>query len=314
MLKLGIELPQDWSQGRHNPIEVYERMTRMAQEAERVGFDSVWLFDHLLSPVSSHPDEQMLFECWTSTAAIARDTSRIRLGQLVTNNNFRHPALLAKMASTVDVLSHGRLTLGIGAGWYEREYLAYGYPFPDTPTRLRQLRDSLRIIKAMWSEEEAYVEGKYSHVRGAINQPKGVQKPHIPLLIGGKGEQVTLKLVARYGNACNFTHPTSEELARKFALLERYCAEIDRDAREISHTIYVNAVAGKTEAEARAKIGNAPGKFTLDHILARGLFGTPEMIRQRLIALEQQGVEEVILSRCSIDSFESLYLLAQCRG
>jgi F420-dependent oxidoreductase-like protein len=284
----------------------------MAQEAERLGFHSLWLFDHLLSPSASHPGEQMLFECWTSTAALARDTSRIRIGQLVTNTHFRHPALLAKMASTVDVLSHGRLTLGIGAGWYEPEYLAYGYPFPDTPTRLRQLREALQIIKAMWSEEEAYVEGKDVHVRGAINQPKGVQKPHIPLLIGGKGEQVTLKLVARYGDACNFTHPTSEELARKFALLERYCAEDGRNARDIAHTIYVNGVVGETEEEARAKVAASQGKFTLDHLRARGVFGTPDMIRQRLSELEEQGVQEVILSRRSLEPFEMLHLFAQC--
>src|SRR6266516_2674409 len=107
-----------------------------------------------------------------------------RVAQMVTCNNYRNPALLAKMASTVDVLSHGRLDFGIGAGWYEHEFRAYGYEFPDGPTRLRQLRDALQIIRAMWTQEEAVFEGKYYQVRGAINQPKGVQKPHIPLLIG----------------------------------------------------------------------------------------------------------------------------------
>lgn len=313
-MKLGIELPQDWHKGQQEPIEAYERMTQMAQEAERLGFHAVWLFDHMQLPTPPQPPEQMLFECWTSTAALARDTSRIRIGQLVTNNNFRHPALVAKMASTVDVLSHGRLTLGIGAGWYEPEYLAYGYAFPDTATRLRQLRESVRIIKAMWSEEEAYIEGRYVQVRGAINQPKGVQKPHIPLLIGGKGEQVTLKLVARYADACNLTHPTLEELTHKFALIKRYCEEIGRDSQEIAHTIYVNCVPGETEAEARTKVASAPGRFTLDHIRMRGLFGTPDRIRHRLLELEQYGVQEVIVSRRSFTFPGSLELLAQCLG
>jgi alkanesulfonate monooxygenase SsuD/methylene tetrahydromethanopterin reductase-like flavin-dependent oxidoreductase (luciferase family) len=162
----------------------------------------------LHSDSSPELNERLLFECWTSTAALARDTTRIRIGQLVTCAGFRNPALLAKMASTVDVLSHGRLEFGIGAGWFESEYLAYGYPFPETPVRLRQLRETLQILTAMWTQEEARMEGKYYHIQGAINQPKGVQRPHIPLLVGGKGEQVTLKLVARFADACNFTHPT----------------------------------------------------------------------------------------------------------
>ena len=311
-MKLGIELPQEWQKDQKDPVEAYETMTRVAQEAEKLGFHSIWLFDHVHLPFSPQITEQIIFECWTSTAALARDTKQIRIGQLVSNNSFRHPALVAKMASTVDVLSHGRLSLGIGAGWYEPEYLAYGYPFPDSATRLRQLRESLQIIKAMWSEEEAYVKGNYLQVRGAINQPKGVQKPHIPLLVGGKGEQVTLKLVARYSDACNLTHPTLEELDHKFALIKRYCEEIGRDESEINHTIYVNCFPGETEAEALAKIASMAGKPTFEHIRTRGLFGIPKLIRQRLNELEQHGVQEVIISRRSILSGESLSLLAQC--
>src|SRR5579864_9507883 len=122
---------------------------------------------------------------------------------MVTCNSYRPPALLAKMASTVDALSHGRLDFGIGAGWYEEEYVAYGYPYPGTRERLERLREAVQVILAMWTQEEASFEGTYYAVRGAINQPKGVQKPHIPLLIGGGGEKVTLRLVAQYGDACN---------------------------------------------------------------------------------------------------------------
>lgn len=287
-------------------------MTCRAQEAELLGFFSIWLFDHVHPPASSQATRQIVFECWTSTAALARDTKRIRIGQLVTNNGFRQPALLAKMASTVDVLSHGRLSLGIGAGWYEPEYLAYGYQFPDKATRLRQLRESLQIIRAMWSEEEASVEGKYFRVNGAINQPGGIQKPHIPLLIGGKGEQVTLKLVARYADACNLTHPTLEELRHKFALIKRYSEEIGRSDNEIRRTIYVNCFPGRTEAESLAKIASVSGNVPFEHICTRGLFGTPGMIRQRLLELEQHGVQEVIISRRSLFTEESLDLFAQC--
>ena len=140
---------------------------------------------------------------------------------MVTYSGLRRPALLAKMASTVDVMSHGRLTLGIGSGYpaLEAQFRAYGYDFPEIAVRSRQLREAIQILLAMWTQEEATFEGTYYQVRGAINQPKGVQRPHIPLLIGGNGEQVTLKLVAQYGDACHvFGDPAT--IARKFAVLK----------------------------------------------------------------------------------------------
>ena len=304
-------LPQEWENNQIDPIEAYETMTQIAQEAEELGFASVWLFDHVHSTVSAQPMTRAMFECWTSTAALARDTTRIRIGQMTTCNSFRNPALLAKMASTVDILSHGRLILGIGAGWYEQEYLAYGYAFPDAATRLRQLREALQIIQAMWTEETASFTGKYFQVHGAINQPKGVQKPHIPLVIAGKGEQVTLKLVARYGDACNFTHPTPEEMERKFALIQQYCEAIGRDHREIRRTIYVNAFIGETDAEAVAKASKAPSKLSLEQMRLRGLVGTPATIRQRLQELEQSGVQEIIVFMRDVTNKEVLHLLAQ---
>jgi alkanesulfonate monooxygenase SsuD/methylene tetrahydromethanopterin reductase-like flavin-dependent oxidoreductase (luciferase family) len=176
-MKYGLLVPQGWRMdlvGISDPVEAYETMTRVALEAETLGFDSIWLFDHFHTvPV---PTQEVTFECWTSTAALARDTKRVRIGQMVTCNGYRNPALLAKMASTVDTLSHGRLDFGIGAGWYEQEFRAYGYDFPDGPTRLRQLREAAQIILKMWTEEQANFEGKYYRVQGAINQPKGV--PH----------------------------------------------------------------------------------------------------------------------------------------
>ena len=192
-LKFGLSLPQGWIMdlaGIKDPVEAYETMTRVAQTADEVGFESAWLVDHFHT--IPQPSQEVTFECWTTTAAVARDTKRIRIGQAVTCNGYRNPALLAKMASTVDVLSHGRLNFGIGAGWYEHEYRAYGYDYPEAPERLRHLREAVQVILAMWTQQEAVFEGKYYQVRGAINQPKGVQKPHIPLLIGGGGEQVTL--------------------------------------------------------------------------------------------------------------------------
>jgi F420-dependent oxidoreductase-like protein len=311
VLQLGIKLPQEWQKDQIDSLNAYETMTRVAREAERLGFASVWLSDHLFSDSSPQPEERLYFECWTTTAALARDTRHVRIGQLVTCNGFRHPSLLAKMASTVDVMSHGRLICGIGAGWYEREYSAYGYSYPDPPTRLRQLRDTLQILHALWTQPEAHVEGISSSIRGAINQPKGVQRPHIPLLVGGKGEQVTLKLVARYADACNFTHPSLEELAHKFALLKRYCDAIGREYQQLQRTIYVNGFLAATDAEAEEKVQQAHSKFSIEHVRTRGLLGSPQTVRARLQELEQMGVQEVIVFLRDAHDLEVLHLLAQ---
>ena len=222
-VKFGVLVPQGWHLDLvdiPDPVEKYEHMTRFAQEAERLGFDSVWLYDHFHTVPT--PELETTFECWISTAALARDTQNVRIGQLVTCNNYRQPSLLAKMASTVDVLSHGRLDFGIGAGWYEHEWRAYGYGFPDAPTRLKMLGEALPIIKAMWTEPYATYEGKFYQVNGAINEPKGVQKPHPPIWIGGGGEKVTLKLVARYGDYSNFGGANIEEFKRKAAILRQH--------------------------------------------------------------------------------------------
>ncbi len=184
-----------------DPVEAYETLTCMAHTADEYGYESIWVADHFHAIV--RPAQEVTFECWTSAAALARDTKRVRIGLMVTGNSYRHPALQAKMASTLDVLSHGRFTFGIGAGWYEPEHRAYGYEYPDGPERLRQLREAVQIIRAMWTQEETTFEGTYYQVHAAMNRPKGVQQPHIPMLIAGGGEQVTLKLVAQYGDVCH---------------------------------------------------------------------------------------------------------------
>src|SRR6266699_6332146 len=254
-MKFGLALPQGTQMelaGITDPVEAYETMTSVALTAEEVGFDSLWLSDAFWPGDST----QFLFECWTTTAALARDTKRARIGQLVTYSGLRGPALLAKMASTVDVMSHGRLTLGIGSGYpgLEAQFRAYGYDFPALAVRSRQLREAIQILLAMWTQEEATFEGTYYQVKGAINQPKGVQKPHIPLLIGGGGEKVTLKLVAQYGNACN----VGEDIAtikHKFGVLRRHCEELGRDYNSIRRTVLIDDCAiAETEAAAVAKV------------------------------------------------------------
>src|ERR1700738_4334885 len=254
-LKYGISLPQGWTMdlaGIKDSVEAYETMTRVAQTADESGFESVWLVDHFHT--IPQPSQEVTFEAWTTTAALARDTKRIRIGQMVSCNSYRNPALLAKMASTVDVLSHGRLNFGIGAGWYEHEYRAYGYEYPDAPERLRHLREAVQVILALWTQEEAVFEGEYYQVRGAINQPKGVQKPHIPLLIGGSGEKVTLKLVAQYADACNVGGDIAT-IRHKLEVLKQHCEDVGRDYNQIRRTVNIDYCAlAPTVAEARAKL------------------------------------------------------------
>src|SRR5881275_2124098 len=254
-LQFGLLVPQGWRLdlvGITDPVEAYEAMTRVAHEAEALGFHSIWLYDHFhtIPP----PSQEVTFECWTSIAALARDTKRVRVGQIVTCNAYRNPALLAKMASTVDALSHGRLNLGIGAGWYEHEYRAYGFPYPDTGERLRRLREAIQIILAMWTQDEATFEGQYYQVREAINQPKGVQKPHIPLLIGGGGEKVTLKIVAQYADACNVGGDIAT-IKHKLEVLKQHCEDVGRDYNKIRRTVNIDYCAlAPTVAQARAKL------------------------------------------------------------
>lgn len=293
-----------------DPVEAYETMTQVALLAEELGFDSIWLYDHFHTV--PQPTQEITFESWVSTAALARDTKRVRIGQIVTCNSYRNPALLAKMASTVDVLSHGRLDLGIGSGWYEHEYRAYGFDYDDAPTRLRHLREAVQIILKMWMEEEAVFEGKYYQVRGAINQPKGVQKPHIPLLIGGGGEQVTLKLVAQYGDACNVGHLDNEGLARKFSILKQHCENVGRDYHEIRRTVLFNCAIAETDAEAMKKAEAFRRNIPSGRLREQALVGTPDTIRTRLQEIEQAGAQDIILYVPDAASLESVRLLATC--
>lgn len=314
-MKYGVIVPQGWRMdlvGITDPVEAYETMTSVAQSAEDLGFAAIWLFDHFHTvPV---PTQEPTFECWMSTAALARDTRRVRIGQIVTCNGYRNPALLAKMASTVDVLSHGRLDFGIGAGWYEHEYKAYGYNYPDAPTRLRYLREAVQVILKMWTDDEAYFAGKYYQINGAINQPKGVQKPHIPMMIGGSGEKVTLKLVAQYGDACNIGNLTPEETARKFEILRQHCQTVGRDYNTIHRTLLLNCSIGETDEQALSKAQQANlarNTGGSEHLRTRALIGTPDTIRQRLTEYEQIGAQEVILFFPQADRQEALRLFGK---
>src|SRR5687768_8073694 len=315
--KFGVLVPQGWRLdlvSMKDPVEKYEQMTRFAKEAERLGYDSIWVYDHFHTVPTQELETN--FECWMSTAALARDTSTIRIGQMVTCNNYRNPALLAKMASTVDVMSHGRLDFGIGAGWYEAEYKAYGYPFPDGPERLRQLDEALQIIRAMWTEPYATFEGKYYQVRGAINEPKGVQKPHIPIWVGGGGEKVTLKLVAKYADACNISTGTDPAgYKHKYDVLREHCDKLGRDYNSILKTAHVFLTLledGQDPEEGTAHQRGLRGGISLEEYSTGTFVGNVEETTGFLKALQDVGTEYfVVYFRNDLTRLDTLQRFAQ---
>jgi F420-dependent oxidoreductase-like protein len=279
-----------------DPVEKYATMTRFGQEAERLGYDSIWVYDHFHTV--PEPVLETSFECWMSTAALARDTSTVRIGQMVTCNNYRNPALLAKMASTADVLSNGRLDFGIGGGWYEEEFEAYGYPFPDGPERLRMLDEALQIIRGMWTEEYATFEGEHYRIRKAINEPKGVQKPHPPIWVGGSGEKVTLKLVSKYGDACNISVGTDPEAYRqKFQALREHCDRLGRDYGTIiksTHLFMTLLEPGQDPMQATERYRTLR-KRTFEEYRQQTFVGDPTQTVDWLNQLAEAGMEYAVI-------------------
>jgi F420-dependent oxidoreductase-like protein len=293
-VKLSLYLPTGTTQefyGQNDPVGAFDKILEVARVADEVGFETLWLPDHF---VPFGPPGAYVFEAWTSLAALARETSRIRLGQLVTGNGYRNPALQTKMASNLDVIAGGRFTFGIGAGWYEQEYVAFGYEFPPAGERLRRLEEALQITLAMWSGEPTTFDGKYFRTQGVVNQPTGVQQPHPPLMIAGGGEKVTLRLVAEYGDLCNVQY-SPDEVVRRYGILAGHCAAVGRDFSTITKTSTSYCILADTDEEALAAVPPwAPMVFPGD-LGSYGLVGTIDTIRQRLAGYERAGVDELIV-------------------
>lgn len=296
MVRFGVFVPQGWRMDLvdiQDPIEKYETMTRVAQAADREkGWDSIWVYDHFHTVPT--PEMETTFECWTISATLARDTMRVKIGQMVGCNGYRNPALYAKIASTVDVASHGRLYAGIGAGWYEHEWRAYGYGFPEIPERMGMFREACEIIHRMWTEDYPVFKGKYYSIDRPINEPKGVQKPHPPLWIGGGGEKVTLNLVAKWGDACN-AGGEPESVRHKLEVLKQHCDTLDRNYDEIvkSTNLSVHVVENMTTAEGET--ARARGTMTYEEYARNVIIGTPEMVHERLQRYVDVGVDYFII-------------------
>lgn len=298
-VRFGVFVPQGWRMDLAEieaPIEQYEAMTRAARAADvEQGWDSIWVFDHFHTVPA--PELETTFESWIITASLARDTTRVKIGQMVTCNGYRNPALLAKMGSTADVASHGRLILGLGAGWYEHEWRAYGFGFPTTRERMGAFREAVEVVHRMWTEDYPEFRGRYYTIDRPINEPKGVQKPHPPLWIGGAGEQVTLKLVARWGDACNIgSDPTPEVVRHKLDVLRRHCDAVGRNYEEITKSTGFTVHLVESEGMAERETAQVRGDRSLAEYMHSAIVGTPEMIRDRLQPYLDCGIDYFIMS------------------
>jgi F420-dependent oxidoreductase-like protein len=247
----------------------------IAVKAEELGYDSIWVYDHFHNV--PRPAHEAVFECWTTIAAISQRTSRVRLGQMVGCNSYRHPSVLAKITSTVDVISGGRLDWGIGAGWYENEYRGYGFDFPKPKDRIGMLRESVEIVRSMWTESETTYNGRYYKLSRANCDPKPLQQPHPPIWIGGGGEQLTLRVVARYADYSNFGG-RPDEWARKREILKGHCAAVGRDEETIGKTWSPEVFIRSTEAEVVAAGSRNLWGEPFESWREANLVGTPEQI------------------------------------
>lgn len=240
-MKIGVVVPQGWfSEYRgFDAAAAWHQTVSVTQQAERLGFESVWLYDHFHTV--PHPADDLVFEPFTSLSALAALTRRVRLGHIVICTGFRNPALTAKMISMLDTISDGRAELGIGAGWKREEWEAYGYPFPSTAERLKVLADHLEIITRMLEggdTDRATYDGSYASVKGAINRPKPIQQPRVPVMVGGNGPNVTWRIAARLADELNLDGMTPEEVAAALPIIHARCEEIGRDPASLKVSVH----------------------------------------------------------------------------
>jgi len=294
MIRFGLQLPSFSFPDVPNE-RLFDRITDIAVAAEDSGFDSFFVMDHFQQiPFVGRFEEPML-EGYTLLGAVAARTSRIKLGTLVTGVVYRNPALLAKVVTTLDVVSGGRAILGIGAAWNEKEATEYGYDWPSTRERMDRLEDALQICRAMFTEEVATVKGKCHSVREALNFPRPVQPGGPKIMIGGSGERRTLRLVARYADACNFFGDV-DTIRHKVSVLADHCRDEGRDPAEITKTRLGVLIVAATKEEAQAKLERATKRGAEERPAASYTMGDPEAVCDQVQAFFDAGLDGVIFN------------------
>ncbi|MDE1863200.1 MAG: TIGR03560 family F420-dependent LLM class oxidoreductase [Thaumarchaeota archaeon] len=300
-VRIGLTLPQGWLDEfpSARPNEQFLFCKRVAQAAERLGYDAGYVYDHFVPYYGGNTGGPFL-EAYTLLSAVASVTSKLRIGQVVTCNSYRHPSLLAKMTSTLDAISNGRLEFGIGAGWFEKEYLSYGYRFDAASARIEQLDESISIIRRMWTKERASFEGRHYSIRNAACSPKPVQVPHPPVMVGGGGQRL-MEVVARHATRYNHPFGTPRILEEKVALLERKCRAIRRDPGEIESSVLLRVLVGRDGDEIKQVISTLKKKNeSITEFILRSkdsiAIGTPDEVAGYLERYRKIGISYFIVN------------------
>jgi F420-dependent oxidoreductase-like protein len=286
-MRLGLQVPSfTWPNGQANLGDTFGLI---AERADRAGLYSMWVMDHFFQIPNVGPAENEMLEGWSALAFAAGRTNHIKLGTMVTGVTYRYPAILVKTATTLDVLSHGRAYLGIGAAWNEQEHHGLGVPFPPLKERFERLEETLQIAHQMWSGNQEAFNGKHYQLERPLNSPQSVQKPHPPILIGGTGERKTLRMVAQYGDACNiFARLGKDELQRKLQILREHCEAVGRPYEQIEKT---------TLDSLKITRGGGEGAIT------------PAQAIDRFAELAALGIDQAIFSLRNVSDLEPFDLL-----
>ncbi len=302
-MRFGAFVPQGW---RLDLVGIDEKdhwatMLGVAKAVEEAGYESLWVYDHFHTvPVVT---QEVTYEAWTLMAALAAATDTVRLGQMCTCNSYRPPSYLAKAAASIDVISGGRVEMGIGAGWYEGEYLGYGYEFPKASVRIGMLREGVEIMQRLWTEDTVDYDGRYYRLEGGVCSPRGAQSPHIPFWIAGGGEKLTLNVAARYAQYTNFGQ-TLDEFVHKSGVLAGHCADVGRDFDDIVRSSNFNVVCAPTETDVEERIAwikdhyrpfVEPDRLDGMERMWRRTAGTPEQLVERLQPWAAAGMTYAIV-------------------
>ena len=309
--RLGLQIPSFTYPGVSDD-KLFEKIAEIAVTAERSGFDSVWVMDHYYQiPMAGAPDEPML-EAYTTLSGLAARTSQARLGAMVTGVTYRNPAFLAKVVTTLDVVSSGRAILGIGAAWNEQEHRGFGWDFPPVAERMDRLEEALQICRAMFTEERPSFHGQHYRIEEAINSPRPVTPGGPPILIGGGGELRTLKLVAKYADACNIFGDVST-VRHKLEVLRRHCDDVGRDYDEITKTRLGGLFVAQDEEAVRHGLERYAERRGVPVDMVRGyvLAGTPDQLAEQAGEYLDAGLDGLIFNMLDAHEIEPVALAGE---
>jgi F420-dependent oxidoreductase-like protein len=309
--RLGLQIPSFTYPGVGDE-ELFGRVAEIATTAEDAGFDSVWVMDHFYQIGFQGKRDESMLESYTLLGGIAARTTQVRLGALVTGVTYRNPALLAKMVTTLDIVSSGRAVLGIGSAWNEDEHRGYGFDFPPTGDRFERLEEALQICRAMFREESQSFSGKHYRIEEALNSPRPIQPGGPPILIGGSGERKTLRLVARYADGCNLFGDAAT-VKHKLDVLRKHCEDVGRDPAEITKTRLGGLIIAPTheEAERRGEELKAARGLTDEWYRASQIVGDPEEVAEKVQGLLDAGLDGVIFNMWRVQDLEPVALAGQ---